>query len=162
MVAEAVGGEEEPASAAELSKVVAARKGEWEIADGDAVRAVFLGLVDVALSGGATRNQQQVTFSVLRAVKAYSSTLRALCPGPRVEAALLAAVQVTCYEESRLLKLFKDIVKVLYDADVVGEPAIRYWYTKGSTPKGRNVFLHDMQPFIQWLDEAEEEDSDEE
>jgi len=26
--------------------------------------------------------------------------------------------------------------------------------------QGRNVFMRDMEPFIKWLDEAEEEDED--
>jgi hypothetical protein len=43
---------------------------------------------------------------------------RALTPCP---------LQVTCYEDSRLLKLFADVVKVLYDADVLGEDTVRYW-----------------------------------
>jgi hypothetical protein len=29
-----------------------------------------------------------------------------------------------------------------------------------SHPKGRNVFLKDMEPFIKWLEEAEEEDDE--
>jgi hypothetical protein len=31
-------------------------------------------------------------------------------------------------------------------------------YKKGSHPKGRNVFLADIEPFIKWLEEAEEEE----
>lgn len=31
-------------------------------------------------------------------------------------------------------------------------------YKKGSHPKGRNVFLKDIEPFIKWLDEADEEE----
>lgn len=34
-------------------------------------------------------------------------------------------------------------------------------YKKGSHPKGRNVFLKDIEPFIKWLEEAES-DGDEE
>ena len=33
-------------------------------------------------------------------------------------------------------------------------------YKKGSHPKGRNVFLKDAEPFIKWLEEAEEEEGD--
>ena len=62
-----------------------------------------------------------------------------------------------CYEDNRMLKIFSDIVKVLYDAEVVGEDTILHWYKKGSHPKGRNVFLKDIEPFIKWLEEAEEE-----
>lgn len=69
--------------------------------------------------------------------------------------------QVYCYEDSKLLKLFSQILRILYDADVLGEDAILFWYKKGSHPKGRNVFLHDVEPFIKWLEEAEEEGGEE-
>ena len=70
-------------------------------------------------------------------------------------------MQVYCYEDSKLLKLFSDVVRVLYDNDVIGEDTILWWYKKGSHPKGRNVFLRDMEAFIKWLEEAEEEEEDE-
>ena len=69
-------------------------------------------------------------------------------------------VQTACYEDSKLLKLFSDILRVLYDNDVVGEDTIMWWYKKGSAAKGRSVFLRDVEPFIKWLEEAEEEDED--
>ena len=31
-------------------------------------------------------------------------------------------------------------------------------HVQGSHPKGRNVFLRDMEPFLKWLDEAEEDE----
>ena len=67
-----------------------------------------------------------------------------------------------CYEDSKLLKLFQAIVRMLYDADVLGEDTIVWWARKGAHPKGRNVFQRDMEPFIKWLEEAEAEDEDEE
>ena len=137
--------------------------------------------------------------------------------------------QVFCYEDSKLLKLFSDIVRILYDHDVVAEDTImwcagspphpgptrvsrlfrrlgallitsafttlpyvpscegrcmlqasvlaawqsygssarstmsmrRRWYKKGANPKGRNVFMRDMEPFIKWLEEAEEDEDGE-
>jgi hypothetical protein len=35
--------------------------------------------------------------------------------------------QVQCYEDNRLLKIFSDIVRLLYDADIVGEDTIMHW-----------------------------------
>ncbi len=49
--------------------------------------------------------------------------------------------QVLCYEDNRLLKLFSDLAKLLYNAELVGEDTIQHWFKKGSHPKGRNVFL---------------------
>ena len=70
------------------------------------------------------------------------------------------AAQVYCYEDSKLLKLFSDILRILYDNDVVGEDTIMWWYKKGSAVKGRAVFLRDVEPFIKWLEEAEEEEEE--
>jgi hypothetical protein len=66
--------------------------------------------------------------------------------------------QVCCYEDSKLLKLFTDIVRILYDSDVIAEDTIMWWYKKGAHPKGKNVFMRDMEPFIKWLEEAEEDE----
>lgn len=46
-------------------------------------------------------------------------------------------MQVYCYEDSKLLKLFSNVVRILYDADIVGEDTIKFWYKKGSHPKVR-------------------------
>ena len=73
-----------------------------------------------------------------------------------------------CYVKQELfhvddcLQIFVDLVKHLYDMDVLGEDTIQFWYKKGSMARGRNVFLNDIQPFIKWLEDAEEDDDDEE
>lgn len=75
---------------------------------------------------------------------------------------MLLGVQVLCYEDSRLMKIFTDVIKLLYNSDIIAEDTIHHWYKKGSHPKGRNVFLKDAEPFVKWLEEAEEEEEDEE
>ena len=40
-----------------------------------------------------------------------------------------------CYEDSKLLKLFASVVRILYDYDVLGEDTIKLWYKKGTQPK---------------------------
>ncbi len=45
--------------------------------------------------------------------------------------------QVYCYEDSKLLKLFATVVRILYDFDVLGEDTIKAWYKKGTQPKVR-------------------------
>lgn len=63
---------------------------------------------------------------------------------------------------SAVVQIFVDLVKHLYDMDVLGEDTIQFWYKKGSLTRGRNVFLTDIQPFLKWLEDAEEDDDDEE
>lgn len=57
-----------------------------------------------------------------------------------------------------MLKCFTDIMKLLYNAEIVGEDTIQHWHKKGSHAKGRAVFLKDIEPFMKWLEEAEEEE----
>jgi hypothetical protein len=49
----------------------------------------------------------------------------------------------------------------MYKADVVEETAILYWYEKGAGPQGKGVFTTQMEPFVKWLQEASEEESEE-
>jgi hypothetical protein len=60
------------------------------------------------------------------------------------------------------LQIFVELVKHMYETDIVAEDTILFWYKKGSVARGRNVFLTDIQPFIKWLEEAEEDDGEEE
>lgn len=152
--------EDPPAPAADVITAAKTKQTEWELTDGDVLKCVYQGVIDGVLAVPG-RNQQQVNFACLKTLKVYHKAMGAFSKNARVEAALINTIQVTCYEDSRLLKIFADTIKVLYDTDVIGEDAIRYWYSKGSVPKGRNVFLKDMEPFMTWLDEAEEEEEDE-
>lgn len=155
-------GEDPPYPPADVIAAVKAKKEECALADVDVVRCSFLGIVDGVLGTAGSKNTQQTQFSVLKTLKAYHRVLLTFCTSARLEAALMNTAQVTCYEDSRLLKLFADVIKVLYDCDVVGEDTIKHWYAKGSNPKGRNVFLKDLEPLVKWLDEAEEEGESEE
>jgi hypothetical protein len=71
----------------------------------------------------------------------YRKVLAAFASSGRAELALLVSLQVQCYEDTRLLKQFRDIVKMMYDLEIIGEDTIMHWYKKASHPKGRNVFL---------------------
>lgn len=97
-------------------------------------------------------------------------------------------VQIQCYEDAKLMKLFPEIIRSLYDQDVLAEDTILHWFRKGTNPKGRCViswvvllrsvdcgfiiylvlkenswycrqtFVKSLEPFIKWLEEAEEEE----
>ena len=46
-----------------------------------------------------------------------------------------AGIQVCCYEDSKLLKLFTDIVRMLYDNDILAEDTILWWAKKVKYPR---------------------------
>lgn len=148
-----------PHPANDIISYVKARKAEQNIPDSDIVRVLWICMMkSINLTG---KNQMQILQTVIQKIKTYHKLLAAFVTNAKLELSLLVTAQVLCYEDNRLMKLFKDIVKLLYNGDIVGEDTIQHWYKKGSHPKGRNVFLKDMEPFLKWLEEAEEEDDEE-
>lgn len=149
-----------PLPPADILALVKARKTEHGLPDAEVVRVIWGCLMrSVNMTG---KNQGQILQGIMRAIKTHRKLLAAFVVNGRLELTLLVAAQVACYEDNRLLKLFADVVKALYSSDLVGEDAVQHWHKKGSHPKGRNVFLKDLEPFIRWLDEASEEEEGEE
>ncbi|KAJ0626066.1 putative W2 domain, MIF4G-like domain superfamily protein [Helianthus annuus] len=119
---------------------------------------------DVQWSG---KNQQQNVNLALRQVNynvilhdkadanAQSCLLYTFCTSGKLELKLLYKVQVQCYEDTKLMKLFPEIVRSLYDQDVLAEDTILHWFRKGTNPKGRQSFVKALEPFVKWLEEEE-------
>ncbi|KAK1409764.1 hypothetical protein QVD17_36293 [Tagetes erecta] len=91
-------------------------------------------------------------------VKTWAKLLNTFCTSGKLELELLYKVQVQCYEDTKLMKLFPEIVRSLYDQDVLAEDTILHWFHKGTNPKGRQSFVKALEPFVKWLEEAEEEE----
>eukprot|EP01133_Synstelium_polycarpum_P011232 gene11232-13103_t len=63
-----------------------------------------------------------------------------------------------CVKDETLLKSILGIFKALYDEDIVGEEYFIKWYGKSKSKGIKKVAA----PFIEWLENADEEDEDEE
>lgn len=107
-------------------------------------------------------------------LQGFSDILEPFCNGPKTEVALINAVQVYCYEDTRIIKAFPQILKVrmlllctvvpsdfcgrpldwscdlqvLYNKDCISDQAIIYWHQKGSKTQGRQHFLNASQPLV--------------
>jgi hypothetical protein len=81
--------------------------------------------------------------TVLRPLTSQSNAplLEAFAQGAKAEVSLINAVQVYCYTDTRILKTFPQILKVLYNKDCVSDQAIIYWHQKGAKPNGKQHFL---------------------
>lgn len=156
----AMGDDIEPASVAAVLDIVKSKRAEKELPDAAVLRVLWASMIKTINMTG--KSQSQILQAVLSSLKTYRKALAPFASSSKAELALLVQVQVKCYEDNRMLKLFSDIVKLLYNSELVGEDTVLYWYKKGSHPKGRNVFLKDIEPFIKWLEEASEEEEDEE
>ncbi|PKA66138.1 Eukaryotic translation initiation factor 5 [Apostasia shenzhenica] len=131
------------------------------IPDVEVVRMLWDVLMDAVQWSG--KNQQQNANAALRQVKTWAELLNAFCTSGKLELELMYKVQIQCYEDAKLMKLFPEIIRSLYEQDVLAEDTILLWFRKGSNPKGRSMyarqtFVKSLEPFVKWLEEAEEEE----
>ncbi|XP_048483310.1 eukaryotic translation initiation factor 5 [Plutella xylostella] len=84
----------------------------------------------------------------------------------RAQRAALCALDLMCAEQPSLMAKVPALLKLLYDADIVEEKSILEWAAKPSKKYARKEVAAEVraaaQPFLDWLQQAEEDDSDEE
>ncbi|GAB5592840.1 hypothetical protein Unana1_07740 [Umbelopsis nana] len=124
----------------------------------DAIQMIWVAIIDSVDLLNA--RPDQVEQKIMGFLKEWVSVLEAFSNSPKTEVILLQKVQLTCYENAKLTKFYRQIVTLLYKEDVVSDTAIVYWSEKGIKPQGKNAFLKQMEPFVKWLKENAD-DSDE-
>jgi len=102
----------------------------------------------------------QIEGLALREVSRFVPIIEPFCTGPKTEVALINTVQTYCYEDTRIMKAFPQILKVLYNKDCVSDQAIIYWHQKGSKPQGRQHFLKATEGLVKFLQEQEESEEE--
>ena len=109
------------------------------------------------------------TFHDSKRSQKFAPILEPFCEGGKTQIALINAVQVYCYEDTKIIKAFPQILKVssavhqidacmlkhhlsnyqvLYNKDCLSDQAIVYWHQKGSKPQGRQHFLKSAEPLV--------------
>ncbi len=73
-------------------------------------------------------------------MKTWGKLLGTFCTTAKLEMDLMYKIQIHCYEDAKLMKLFPEMVRALYDQDVLAEDTVLIWFRKGTNPKGRYVF----------------------
>lgn len=102
---------------------------------------------------------EQMDQYIVQHVTANSAILVPFSSSAKSQIALINAVQVYCHTDTRALKSFPQIIKILYNADCISDQAIIYWHQKGAKPNGKQHFLKVTEPLVKFL---QEQDSDEE
>ncbi|KAI6695520.1 hypothetical protein NL676_023230 [Syzygium grande] len=147
---------EEENDISEVIDTVKQRLKDAKLPDIEVVRMLWDVIMDAVQWSG--KNQQQNANAALRQVKTWAGLLNTFCTSGKLELELMYKVQMQCYEDAKLMKLFPEIVKSLYDEDVLAEDTILHWFSKGTNPKGRQIFVKSLEPLVKWLEEAEEEE----
>ncbi|XP_060183528.1 uncharacterized protein LOC132613504 isoform X2 [Lycium barbarum] len=127
----------EEADISEVIETVKQQVKDAKLPDIEVVRILWDVLMDAVQWSG--KNQQQNANSALRQVKTWAQLLNTFCTSGKLELELIYKVQVQCYEDAKLMKLFPEIIRSLYDQDVLAEDTILHWFRKGTNPKGRIV-----------------------
>ncbi|KAL5669921.1 hypothetical protein ACJX0J_022142, partial [Zea mays] len=123
------------AAISEVIETVKQQVKDAKFPDLEVIRMLWDVLMEAVQWSG--KNQQQNSNAALRQVKAWTELLNAFCTSGRLELELIHKVQTQCYEDAKLMKLFPEIIRTLYDQDVLAEDTIVLWFRKGSNPKGR-------------------------
>eukprot|EP00897_Mesotaenium_endlicherianum_P009042 jgi/Mesen1/8166/ME000438S07269 len=148
----------ENADVKDVIEGVRQRKKEAGLADADVVKTVWDAIMGAVSWSG--KNQQQNAMNALRQVKTWGKLVGAFTVSAKLEAELLYKIQMQCYEDAKIQRLFPEFVRTLYDQDVLAEDTIMLWFRKGTNPKGRQLFVKALEPFVKWLEEAEEEEDE--
>ncbi|KAJ3748729.1 hypothetical protein DFH05DRAFT_1390508 [Lentinula detonsa] len=142
-------------------QIVSAVKAQMEnnpIPDPELIACLWQGLIS---SVDWSARPDQIEGLALREVGKFAPILEPFCTGPKTEVALINVVQVYCYEDTRIIKAFPQILKVLYNKDCISDQAIIYWHQKGSKPQGRQHFLKSTEALVKFLQEQDSESEEE-
>ncbi|KAI0087999.1 eukaryotic translation initiation factor 5C [Irpex rosettiformis] len=141
----------------EVVAAIKARQTERPLPDTELVQCIWQGLIS-SVEWSARQDQNDAL--AIREVGNFADILEPFCNGAKTEVALINAVQVYSYEDTRIIKAFPQILKVLYNKDCISDQAIIYWHQKGAKAQGKQHFLNATQALVKFL--QEQDDSDEE
>ncbi|KAI0567296.1 hypothetical protein FGB62_3g359 [Gracilaria domingensis] len=152
------------ASNDELFQFVETTRTETALTDAETVYASWSGIVS---SVNMSRKTQQNRTALLTATQKGAPLLEQVAKSGTMQIELIQRVQSYVSADMELLKIavFCDVIHLLYQKNVLSEEAILRWFSKGTrlekgSAASSNIIREQMIPFVQWLETAEEESSD--
>jgi len=112
--------------------------------------------------GDWNKKEELVADQALRHLKNYQQLFQAFTSNDRSELGLILKIQEYCYENMNFMNSFYKIIVLFYKMEIISEEPVLRWYREAHSPKGKMHFLEKMRPFIEWLQNAEEESGSEE
>ena len=149
----------------ELFTYVETTRKAMDLSEAEVVHAAWSGVIS---SVNMSRKTQQNRTALLAATQVGCPFLELICESGRLQIELIVQVQAYVSADMELLKIavFRDVIHLLYQKDVLCEEAIVRWYRRSSrlvqgSAASSDIIREQMMPFVKWLETAEEE-SDEE
>merc|ERR1712061_452240 len=129
------------------------------MAESEAVAMIW---VAVMAAMETNKKEDLIQEQALRHLKEYISLFSAFTSSAKSEMVLCNKIQEYCYDNQSFLKCFNKLMLLFYKTEVLSEEVILKWYKDGHIPKGWTVFMEQMKKFIDWLEQAESEESSDE
>lgn len=95
----------------------------------------------------------------LRHIQKNMTLLKGFTKSERAQVVLMVAMQEHAFVHQNFLKIFSKFCLLMYKGDVLDEDSIVLWYKTDHSQKGKNSFLKEMNHFIEWFENTEEEDA---
>jgi len=143
---------------ADMVAAIKSQQDEVKLPDTELIQCIWQGLMKTVDWSAARADQ--IEGLALREITSFTPILEPFCNGPKTEVALINVVQLYCYEDTRIMKTFANILKVLYNKDCVSDQAIIYWHQKGSKPQGRQHFIKATEPLVKFLQDQDDDESE--
>lgn len=118
-------------------------------------------LFSTIANSGEWASQESIPDDFYKELKQYCGLFKGLVVSDKLQIEFINKIQEFCYDNINFLKTFQKIIFMLYNGNVIEEEAIVSWYKQHHSSKGQMQFLSQMEKMVHWLENAEEEDSDE-
>ncbi|EFJ34609.1 hypothetical protein SELMODRAFT_166978 [Selaginella moellendorffii] len=128
----------------------------------DCAGAMFRAMLNLALETPHSTAAELLS-TTKQVISKWSTLFRNFLKSEDDQIEVLLKFEELCLESaSEFSPLFSKVVEELYDKDLVSEEAVMSWASeKAGAEEADKVFLRQCESFIKWLNEAEEEESEE-
>lgn len=135
------------------------------------IEDVPLAIVKAIMEGppnSTTEQPSELLLYVKNAISHFEVLLQHYIRGHAIQLNVLQVLAECAEHQSAVTSIFSKVILLLYDADVIEEGAITEWYSlykiaeqpSGSASAKKQELLSNIRPVIEWLENAEEESSE--
>ncbi|KAJ9094359.1 hypothetical protein QFC19_007967 [Naganishia cerealis] len=132
-------------STEDMLEYLKTKQAETKVSESDMITAIWHAIME---NMDWNAKPEHLDAMAVKCATTYAGLLEPFCNGAKAEVGLLNTVQVYCYSETRVMKAFPQLVKVLYNTDCLSDQAIIYWASKGAAPQGKQHFLKVTEPLV--------------
>ncbi|PKI82283.1 hypothetical protein MVES_003790 [Malassezia vespertilionis] len=142
----------------EMAEMLSERNKTLGLSPEEFVVVVFEGIVRGI---DADAKQDQLEMILPKEIERFAGVLEPFASSARAQITLINTIQLHCYTDTRVFKSFPNLLKILYNENVLSDQAIIYWAQKGAKPQGKQHFLKLAEPLVKFLETEDSDDEDE-